>query len=66
MTKFIKNIFQPYLRVKELEEQNEALREKIHELAEANEGLWDMIEDIRASDFAAVDYINFMQPYGEA
>jgi hypothetical protein len=57
----IKDIFRPYSRIKELEEENERLRDE-------NGSVWDLLEDIKAAETEAVENlaVHSMSPIAEA
>jgi hypothetical protein len=57
----LKDIFRPYNRIKELEEEVERLRDE-------NDSAWDMLEEIRAAEKEAVENlaIHSMTPIAEA
>ena len=57
----LKDIFRPYNRIKELEEEVERLRDE-------NDSAWDMLEEIKAAEKEAVETlaIHSMTPIAEA
>jgi anti-sigma regulatory factor (Ser/Thr protein kinase) len=57
----LKDIFRPYNRIKELEEEVERLRDE-------NDSAWDMLEEIRTAEKEAVENlaIHSMTPIAEA
>jgi hypothetical protein len=57
----LKDIFRPYNRIKELEEEVERLRDE-------NDSAWDMLEEIKAAEKEAVENlaIHSMTPIAEA
>lgn len=57
----LKDIFRPYSRIKELEEEVERLRDE-------NDSAWDMLEEIKAAEKEAVENlaIHSMTPIAEA
>ena len=57
----LKDIFRPYNRIKELEEEVERLRDE-------NDSAWDMLEEIKAAEKEAVEAraVHSMTPIAEA
>jgi len=57
----IKDLFRPYNRIKELEEEVERLQDE-------NDSVWDMLEEIKAADKEAVENlaVRSMSPIAEA
>ena len=57
----LKDIFRPYNRIKELEKENERLKDE-------NDSVWDMLDEIKAADKEAVETlaVHSMTPIAEA
>ena len=57
----IKDIFRPYSRIKELEEENERLRDE-------NGSVWDLLDEIKAAETEAIETlaVHSMSPIAEA
>jgi len=57
----LKDIFRPYSRIKELEKENERLKDE-------NDSVWDMLDEIKAADKEAVETlaVHSMTPIAEA
>lgn len=57
----LKDIFRPYSRIRELEEEVERLRDE-------NDSAWDMLEEIKAAETEAVETlaVHSMNPIAEA
>jgi len=57
----LKDIFRPYNRIKELEKENERLKDE-------NDSVWDMLDEIKAADKEVVETlaVHSMTPIAEA
>jgi len=66
--KLFKELFKPYTNVRELQEENDKLRQEIAELKDTNESLWDMLEELKESEKEAIESFTLLttEPVGEA
>jgi hypothetical protein len=55
------DIFRPYSKIKELEKENERLRDE-------NDSVWDMLDEIKAAETEAIESlaVHSMSPIAEA